>query len=255
MGEEKSLRSIVENKSAEQTEKDESNKVEQRKTPQPKKNSNSTIIVILIILVFMVVLFLGISSAYHNTTEYSNKLRTFGISEVDSSPLERMARNEPISDQTTISAAGEDTQSQAPECNWSYYSKVDEMTDKTCYWAICCATNSVDFDFPYEGGSTMSLQFIKSPRYGKNAGLKISKGQFDCGYEGCTIRVRVDGGKVKSFSCSQAANGNLNSIVIDSYPKFISMIRKAKTIKIEAPFFNSGTQVFTFNVSGLEWNH
>ena len=49
MGEEKSLRSIVENKSAEQTEKDESNKVEQRKTPQPKKNSNSTIIVILII--------------------------------------------------------------------------------------------------------------------------------------------------------------------------------------------------------------
>src|SRR5574344_807770 len=56
------------------------------------------------------------------------------------------------------------------------------------------------------------------------------------------------------FHDSPLFNGKKRKVVA-SYPKFISMIRKAKTIKIEAPFFNSGTQVFTFNVSGLEWNH
>lgn len=139
--------------------------------------------------------------------------------------------------------------------NWTYDSKLDEMSDKYSFWAVCTSNNSVDFDFPYDGGSVMRICFRKTPKYGRDAYIEISSGQFNGGVDGCIIRVRSDNGNVKKFSCSLADDGSTNMVFINSYNSFLNCIRKAKNIKIEAPFYNAGSQIFSFSVSGLKWDH
>jgi len=139
--------------------------------------------------------------------------------------------------------------------NWTYSSDVDEMTDKKSYYAECTSLNVVNFDFPYEGGSTLSIVIRKSPKFGRDVYIKISSGQFIAGVEGCTIRVRADGKRIKSFGCSEAADGSSDVLFINSASTFISLLKRSNSIKIEAPFYQYGYQVFSFEVKGLKWNH
>jgi hypothetical protein len=90
------------------------------------------------------------------------------------------------------------------------------MTDKKSYFAECSSLNVVNFDFPYEGGSTLSIVVRKSPKFGRSVYLRISSGQFNVGIDGCTIRVRADGKRLKSFGCSEAADGSTDVIFIDT---------------------------------------
>lgn len=139
--------------------------------------------------------------------------------------------------------------------DWVYNESVDEMTDKTCYYASIISENSVDFDFPYNGGSTLKLTLRDSPQFGKDAYIYISQGQFNPSYNNEKIKIRFDNNDPYTMKCGTPADFSTDLLFILDYKKLVKELKKAKTMKISASFFSEGTRTFTFNVDGLEWDH
>lgn len=110
---------------------------------------------------------------------------------------------------------------------WQYQEQSDKMRGAKTKHASIDSSNSVQFGFPYGGGSTLELYLRKSPKYGSGVILQISKGQFTCFME-CTVHVKFDGEKIERYGAAGAADGSSNVIFIQAYSRFVSKIRKAK---------------------------
>jgi hypothetical protein len=98
---------------------------------------------------------------------------------------------------------------------------------------------------------TLSLR--THPRYGNDVILNIERGQFLCGYSGCSVSVRFDDKPPRRFSASEVADHSTTTLFIGNFNSFLSETKKAKTIHIEALFFSQGSRVFEFDVAGLKW--
>lgn len=141
--------------------------------------------------------------------------------------------------------------------HWEYFDSVDEMTDKKTYMAEIVSENDVNFDFPYQGGSKLSFTIRESPQYGKDMLIRISKGQFNIGIYGETIKVRFDDEPAFDVKCTESSDYSTDVLFLNTkfYKKMLEKLKTSKTMKINAEFFNEGNHTFTFIVSGLEWNH
>ncbi|MBN3852826.1 hypothetical protein G3N59_05475 [Paraburkholderia sp. Ac-20340] len=140
-----------------------------------------------------------------------------------------------------------------PESAWSYDERHDEMTGKPIQFATASANETLDFDFPYNGGSTATLQLRKHPRFGTDVILSVSKGQFVCGVEACSVLVRFDDKPPQRFTANQPADYSSTSLFISPARSFIASARKAKRVVIEAAFYQAGNRHMTFPVAGLNW--
>lgn len=138
---------------------------------------------------------------------------------------------------------------------WEYSESVDEMTDKTNYYATIESENSVDFDFPYNGGSILTFTIRQSSQYGKEMYISISKGQFNAGISGTKIKVRFDDEEPFSVSCNTPSDYSTDVLFLTGYDKLLKKLKNSKTMKINVEFFNEGTRTFEFDVEGLEWEH
>ena len=138
---------------------------------------------------------------------------------------------------------------------WEYCETIDEMTDKTTYYASIESENEVKFEFPYNGGSSLTLTIRDSPQYGKNMYIKISKGQFNSGFDGTNIKVRFDDKEPITVHCNFPSDYSTDLFFLANYNKLLNLIKDSKTMKINAEFFSEGTRTFTFKTEGLEWNH
>lgn len=139
---------------------------------------------------------------------------------------------------------------------WNYSTETDEMNDSKSRFASLTSDNSIEFDFPYNGGSTMYLTVRYMKKYGTDVILKISSGQFLCNeYNGTNyVRVRFDDGAATKFNTLEPSDGSTDQLFLSNAKKFISLAKKAKIIKVEAPFYQEGNRVFTFSVDKpLEW--
>lgn len=139
---------------------------------------------------------------------------------------------------------------------WNYSTATDEMNDSKSRFASITSDNTVDFDFPYQGGSSLTLTVRYAKKYGTDVYVKISSGQFVGNeYEGTNnIRVRFDNGSPMKFTTNEPSDGSSDLLFLNNAKKFIKLAKKAKTIKIEAPFYQEGNRVFTFTVDEpLKW--
>ena len=98
-----------------------------------------------------------------------------------------------------------------------------------------------------------TLQLRLHPRYGKDVTIAIEKGQFLCGFRNCQVSVRFDSGKAQNFSAVEPADHSTTMLFIRGYDRFLASARKAKKVYIEALFYQQGTRVFEFDISGLNW--
>jgi hypothetical protein len=166
------------------------------------------------------------------------------------------ASNDSVSTESTNNA---DTPTspiaESKEPNWQYSDSKDEMEGTTSYFATTTSTNQVDFDFPYDGGSTMDLT-LRNMGQGNEVVITISKGQFMTSIsDDETIKLKFDDGKPFSVSYNSANDGSSNVIFPNQSKKIISKIRNSKKLMIEASFFNSGRKIFNFELDGLDWKH
>lgn len=138
----------------------------------------------------------------------------------------------------------------------------DEMRGTATKFLQTDSDNSVEFDFPYNGGSTMTL-VLRSPKTElkgdqkaedlkpNEAILLISKGQFSCNsYNGCEISVKFDNDKIQKYKMSPAESGRSDVIFFDKSNGFIKSIPNHKKLIIEADFYQAGPKQFKFNLEG-----
>lgn len=137
---------------------------------------------------------------------------------------------------------------------WSYSESVDEMTEVTNYFATCQSTNEVEFDFPYGGGSHLSI-VVRNMGKKNDVLFSISSGQFNSGIDGQKITLRIDGGEPFKVNCNSANDGSMDVLFASNASKIIEKIKAAKTLKVQAEFFQEGNKTFDFDVEGLQWEH
>src|SRR5690606_39138299 len=140
--------------------------------------------------------------------------------------------------------------------NWQYETSKDEMRGIESRFATTVSANTVDFDFPYNGGSKLILALRKR---GSDVDVMVSitKGQILCGVQNCEAAFKFDNGEVQSVTMSEPDNHSSDLLFIaydKTESKIISQLKNSKKLVIEIPFYQEGRKQFTFDVSGLEWN-
>lgn len=141
-----------------------------------------------------------------------------------------------------------------PETSWNYDDEKDAMSGGHIKRAYITSTNSVDFKFPYQGGSTGMLTIRKHPRYGKDVYFRVTKGQTLCGVDGCTVSVKFDDGKSASYRATGSNDNDSTVLFISGYDGFVKKAKASKQIIIEVGFYQEGNRQFTFATDGLKWD-
>lgn len=135
---------------------------------------------------------------------------------------------------------------------WSYFHTDDPMSKGMTHTAALYSSNTVSFDFPYEGAQNGRLALRIDPKHGKDVIFSIEKGQILCSsYDGCTVRVRFDDEDATSYSAAGAADNSTETIFIRNYSRFIAKMMKAKRVRISMNIYQEGSPVFDFDVSGF----
>lgn len=138
---------------------------------------------------------------------------------------------------------------------WKYLTDTDKMTSKLRYFASVSSTNKLNFQAPYDGGSTAAIT-LRNQENKNEAILTIDKGQFICSVtDGCVIKVRFDNDPAISFKGSGPSDDSSTTLFIEPASKFIAHAKKAKKMIVQAEFYEDGVQDMIFNVDGLNWAH
>ena len=136
--------------------------------------------------------------------------------------------------------------------SWTYQTTKDEVRNTTDSYASIVSDNKVDFDFPYDGGSTLQMT-VRHDHTGDNILLVISKGQFVCGIENCKGEMNIDG-TPRHLTLLRPADGSSDTLFVSRPAEIIKALESAKKVIVELPFFQAGNRQFTFtSAGGLEW--
>lgn len=135
---------------------------------------------------------------------------------------------------------------------WDYDTRTDEMTDKKIHWASCKSKNTEYLEFPYEGGTKLTLT-IRNMKGKNEIYVTVNKGQLQT-YDKY-VSIRLDNGKAKNYSLIGSGDGDSKFAFIYAGNSLISQIKKASVIKIQLPFYGNGRRTFAFEPGILEWNH
>ncbi|MEN3368466.1 MAG: hypothetical protein V7609_609 [Verrucomicrobiota bacterium] len=137
--------------------------------------------------------------------------------------------------------------------SWTYYDRKDEMGRGVAKYAEVTSTNELSFHFPYSGEQHAKLTIRSHPKHGKDVIVTVERGQFLCAaYNGCRISIRFDEGAEETFSGRGASDGDPKYLFITPYDKFVSQMRKARQVRIEAEFYQEATRVMQFDVADFD---
>lgn len=142
--------------------------------------------------------------------------------------------------------------------SWTYHENKDEMRNTVNYYATKLSENEVNFNFPYHGGSKAKITLRKHSEYGNDIIISISKGQFSCRYDSCSISAKFDDNKVEKYTVGESSSGSSDVLFISgqkNLKKFVSNLKKSKKVILELNFFDHGKEQFTFDIEGLDWKH
>nr|WP_141662012.1 hypothetical protein [Burkholderia ambifaria] len=172
----------------------------------------------------------------------------------------QIAALQPSSPTTEQRSTGQPAQPTPPaaEAKWLYKEEHDSMRDKTYRVALLPASNVLDFDFPYNGGSHV-LMIINGEQGRKLAHpvLEIDKGQFDCGTDGCDLTVKFDD-QLQSYHAQLLTSRRLyiwyregRNSVNGEEDEFIKNLRASHHMIIEARFYEDGARQIEFDTTGF----
>lgn len=141
----------------------------------------------------------------------------------------------------------------SPGSHWSYSHNADPMSKGTTYHAFVSSTNTVEFEFPYNGAQRGTLNLRTDPRHGKDVVFAIKKGQILCrSYEDCTVLVRFDDEPASNYSAVGPADNSTEQVFIRNYDRFVGKMLKAKRVRISVNIYQEGAPVFDFDVSDFD---
>jgi len=146
------------------------------------------------------------------------------------------------------------------------YSK-DEMRETTQKFVQLISENSVDFGYPYGGGTQALLAVYsekeklkgdKKPESLKlvSAYLRISQGQFFCeDAEYCYMSAKFDDGDIEQFKIEEVPGQPVGYIYIfDNFDVFLDKLKTHKKLTLEVFIYNAGKKQFKFNIEKFPGN-
>jgi len=145
------------------------------------------------------------------------------------------------------------TPSPAGPTKWTYSEDQDKMGRGTTIVAEVVSSNAVHFGFPYAGETHAAIQLRNSPKYGQDIMLRVERGQFVSSHAKEFVTARFDERRIVEFDIRESVERTTGLLFIHDDEEFISELRKAKSVKIEADFYQEGPRVFEFDVRGLDW--
>jgi hypothetical protein len=136
--------------------------------------------------------------------------------------------------------------------HWKVNHPTDEMTDKAFVVASVTSINEVDFDFPYDGGSLLTM-YVREKDNNTDVFFRISKGQFVCNeYSGTdVITIRFDDEAPQKFKASESSTNDSSILFVarsSDAKKIIQKCKTAKTMKVQLNFYSEGARIFNFEV-------
>jgi hypothetical protein len=135
---------------------------------------------------------------------------------------------------------------------WIYTEEENKGISGKKYSADIVANELLQFDFPHDGGSTVTLRIDKT-RNETKALISISKGQFSAGIEGADVNIGFDDGQFQAFKVSSASDSGEAIITINDVKSLIKRLKSAKKMTIRADFYDAGSRKMTFDVAGFKW--
>jgi hypothetical protein len=156
-------------------------------------------------------------------------------------------------DKTTNEKTSSEQNNDEKTAKWTYSENTDKMEGTKQYFASITSTNKIDFEFPYEGGSTFDI-IVRNKGVENEVLLIVSKGQFMTSISGDeTLKVKFDDNKPENYIYNSASDASMDVVFIDNSKKFIDNLKKSKKLMIEANFYNAGKKVIEFNIEGFKW--
>ena len=81
----------------------------------------------------------------------------------------------------------------------------------------------------------------------------MERGQFVSPASSGYVTVRFDDSELQEFEVGESVESTTGVLFINDEERFISQLRNANKVKIEANFYQEGRRVFDFDVAGLDW--
>lgn len=136
---------------------------------------------------------------------------------------------------------------------WSY-NESEDMDGVKSYQASLDSKNKIEFKFPYNDGSRLSITLFANEK-GKvtSSWLFISSGQFNY-FNESYIRIKFDDKKSDLYAIKKdldSRSGKMDSLIITD-KRFLKNLLKAKKVVIQAVYYNEGAQEFTFEVPEIQ---
>ncbi|WP_335986192.1 zinc ribbon domain-containing protein [Acinetobacter bereziniae] len=148
-----------------------------------------------------------------------------------------------------------DAKDQVVESNWTNSQTNDEMRGTKTNTTTNVSKNTVNFAFPYNGGSNLFLS-VRNKSGEKDVIIRISKGLFVCGIiDGCQVNFKFDDGSIQSITMVGTESHDTDVLFVRNTKTANSIIQKIKTSKkliIEPNFFQEGSKQFNFDLDGFE---
>lgn len=150
---------------------------------------------------------------------------------------------------TNVTDADKEYAKQLEEDNspykWQYSSYEDEMTSEKTMVATIQSTDVAQFEFPYNGGSTFTLN-IRTKGKKVDAWVQISKGQIVTDFSNPIIVFRADDNDAVNYGVSESSDYDPTIRFINNPTSLIAALKNCTSFKIQCPFFNEGSHVFRF---------
>ena len=135
---------------------------------------------------------------------------------------------------------------QPSEPYWDYTTEPDKMTGKRATYATLTSSNSLNFDFPYQGKNHGQITVQTRPRQGTDVLFSIKKGQITCSSYECNIQVRFDNDAPVRFGGSHPSDGSSEFVFLRNSDRFVVRAKSARKIFIEFTAYHQGLNVLEF---------
>ncbi|EOR08666.1 hypothetical protein F896_01192 [Acinetobacter genomosp. 15BJ] len=149
---------------------------------------------------------------------------------------------------------------QKPLTSWRYEESKDEMRNISLKFAGLESNNTVEFEFPYNGGSKLTIALRKNSQTPNSdgVGFLIDKGQFFCAsMDGCTGSIKFGNGSIEKINLKMSDDQNSKILYMsneEQIKSFIQKLKKGENLIVELPFFQTGDRQFSFDSTGLDWD-
>lgn len=142
-----------------------------------------------------------------------------------------------------------------PKQEWSYWDDEDKMTSKKTYYASIEANEKLEFDFPYNGGTTATLTIRKKPGE-TDVYIQFSKAQLLIdSYDGSDYRIRFDNNPPSTYTFLGASDHSSDIAFVQNTSRFIRNLKQHKKVIVEMQFYKEGSRAIEFNIAGFKWAH